>query len=386
MLIKTLLALQATQTGFEMHRVLAMNVPVMSYGKTPDDIINFYRETIRRINLLPGVDRVAVGTSVPWRDAGGFGPGFAFTGEGHVKGVREEDPRAQFRVVSPGFFAALGVPLVAGRDFDDNDRRGGEPVVIISQSVAQRMFPGQDPINRHLMWSDPVMQFIYVSTGPRRIVGVAADVDDEHVVPSAALTVYHPFGQIPDDSANKELPIFGGRLFVHTHLNPYALVTPITRIVRDMAVDQPVEHAATLEDIRAEVLTPDRLNTVVFGGFAAVALAIAVVGVAGVLAFSVSGRTREFGIRLAIGCQPRHLLTGVIAEGAMMAAAGVLAGAAGGYALARLAGSYFGAVQVPGAVPVVASAIVLLAAAVIASVLPAARAARVDVLQALRSD
>jgi predicted permease len=386
MLIKTLLALQATQTGFEMHRVLAMNVPVMSYGKTPDDIINFYRETIRRINQLPGVDRVAVGTSVPWRDAGGFGPGFAFTGEGHVKGVREEDPRAQFRVVSPGFFAALGVPLVAGRDFDDNDRRGGEPVVIISQSVAQRMFPGQDPINRHLMWSDPVMQFIYVSTGPRRIVGVAADVDDEHVVPSAALTVYHPFGQIPDDSANKELPIFGGRLFVHTHLNPYALVTPITRIVRDMAVDQPVEHAATLEDIRAEVLTPDRLNTVVFGGFAAVALAIAVVGVAGVLAFSVSGRTREFGIRLAIGCQPRHLLTGVIAEGAMMAAAGVLAGAAGGYALARLAGSYFGAVQVPGAVPVVASAMVLLAAAVIASVLPAARAARVDVLQALRSD
>jgi putative ABC transport system permease protein len=386
MLIKTLLTLQATQTGFEMHRVLAMNVPVMSYGKTPDDIINFYRETIRRINQLPGVDRVAVGTSVPWRDAGGFGPGFAFTGEGHVKGVREEDPRAQLRVVSPGFFAALGVPLVAGRDFDDNDRRGGEPVVIISQSVAQRMFPGQDPINRHLMWSDPVMQFIYVSTGLRRIVGVAADVDDEHVVPSAALTVYHPFGQIPDDSANKELPIFGGRLFVHAHMNPYALVTPITRIVRDMAVDQPVEHAATLEDIRAEVLTPDRLNTVVFGGFAAVALAIAVVGVAGVLAFSVSGRTREFGIRLAIGCQPRHLLTGVIAEGAMMAAAGVLAGAAGGYALARLAGSYFGAVQVPGAVPVVASAIVLLAAAVIASVLPAARAARVDVLQALRSD
>ena len=386
MLIKTLLTLQATQTGFDMHRVLAMNVPVMSYGKTPDDIINFYRETIRRINALPGVDRVALGTTVPWRDAGSFGPGFAFSGEGHVKGVREEDPRAQFRVVSPGFFAALGVPLVEGRDFNDDDRRGGEPVVIISQSAAQRMFPGQDPINRHIMWTDPVMKFIYVGTGPRRIVGVAADVDDEHVVPGPALTVYHPFGQIPDDSANKELPLFGGRLFVHTSMNPYALVTPITRIVRDMAADQPVEHAATLEDIRAEVLTPDRLNTLVFGGFAAVALAIAVVGVAGVLAFSVSGRTREFGIRLAIGCQPRHLLTGVIVEGAVMAAAGVVAGAAAGFALARLAGSYFGEIQVPGAVPVVASAVVLLAAAVIASVLPAARASRVDVIQALRSD
>src|SRR5229473_980668 len=386
MLIKTLLTLQATQTGFDMHRVLAMNVPVMSYGKTPDQIINFYRETIRRINELPGVDRVALGTIIPWRDAGSFGPGFAFAGEGHVKAVREEDPRAQFRVVSPGFFAALGVPIVAGRDFDDNDRRGGEPVVIISQSVAQRMFPGQDPINRHIMWTDAVMKFIFVNQGPRRIVGVAADVDDEHVVPGPALTVYHPFGQIPDDAANKELPLFGGRLFVHTRMDPYALVTPITRIVRDMAADQPVERAATLEDIRAEVLTPDRLNSIVFGGFAAVALAIAIVGVAGVLAFSVSARTREFGIRLAVGSQPGRLLAGVIAEGAVMAGAGVVAGAVLGYVLARLAGGYIPDIRMPSAVPVVASALVLLAAAGIASALPAARAARIDVIQALRSE
>jgi predicted permease len=386
MLIKTLLTLQATQTGFDMHRVLAMNVPVMSYGKTPDQIINFYRETIRRINEIPGVDRVALGTNVPWRDAGNFGPGFAFNGEGHVNGVHEEDPRAMFRVVSPSFFAALGVPIIAGRDFDDNDRRGAEPVVIVSQSVAQRMFPGQDPINRHIMWTDPVMSFVFISTGPRRIVGVAADVDDEHVVPGAALTVYHPFGQIPDVAANKELPLFGGRLFVHTRVDPYALVTPVTKIVRDMAADQPVEHAATLEDIRAEVLTPDRLNTIVFGGFAAVALAIAIVGVAGVLAFSVSARTREFGIRLAVGSQPGRLLAGVIAEGAVMAGAGVVVGAVLGYILARLAGGYIPDIRMPSAVPVAASALVLLAAAGIASALPAARAARVDVIQALRTD
>src|SRR5262249_34583396 len=126
-LIKTLITLQQTKTGFDMHRVLAVNVPVMSYGKTSDDIINFYREVIRRINELPGVDRVALGTNVPWRDAGSNGPGLQFSGEGHVKGNHEEDPLAQFRVVSPGFFAALGVPIIAGRDFNDNDRRGGEP-------------------------------------------------------------------------------------------------------------------------------------------------------------------------------------------------------------------------------------------------------------------
>ncbi len=231
------------------------------------------------------------------------------------------------------------------------------------------------------------MDFIYITKGPRRIVGVSADVDDEHVVPGAALTIYHPFGQIPDnESASKELPVFGGRLFVHTRMDPYALVTPITRIVRDMASDQPVEHAATLEDIRAEVLTPDRLNTIVFGGFAAVALAIAIVGVAGVLAFSVSARTREFGIRLAVGSQPGRLLAGVIAEGALMAGAGVVAGAVLGYALARLAGGYVPDIRMPSAIPVVASALVLLAAAGIASALPAARAARVDVIQALRTD
>ena len=377
MLIKTLLSLQAVQTGLDTHHVLALNVPAISYGKTPDQVVSFYKESMRRINELPGVDRVAFGIVVPWRDAGSFGPGFQFSADGHVRASGEEDPRAQLRTISPGFFAALGVPILAGRDFDDSDRRDGEPVVIISQSVAQRMFPGQDAVNRHVMWTDPVMKFVDISTAPRRIVGVVADVDDEHVVPGAALTVYHPFEQ---------LEIWGGRLFVHTSANPYGLVTPVTRIIRDLSEDQPVERAATLEDVRAEVLTPDRLNTLVFGGFAAVALVIAVVGVAGVLAFSVSGRTREFGIRLVVGCQPRHLLTGVIAEGAIMAAVGIVAGAAGGFALARLAGSYFTYVQVPGTVPLVASAIVLLAAAVIASVLPAARAARVDVMQAIRSD
>ena len=257
--------------------------------------------------------------------------------------------------------------------------------MIISQSVAQRMFPGQDPLNHHIMWTDPVMDFVSVTKGPRRIVGVAADVDDEHIVPGATLTIYHPFGQVPDKLSDG-VSIFGGRLFVHTRIDPYPLVTPVTRIVREMSVDQPVEHAATLQDIRADVLTPDRLNTIVFGGFAAVALAIAIVGVVGVLAFSVSARTREFGIRLAIGSQRRHLLTRVITEGAVMAGAGVIVGAAFGFILARLAGRFFLEVRMPGLLPVVISAFVLMAVAVVASVLPAARAARVDVMQALRSE
>jgi predicted permease len=376
-LLKTLLALQAARTGYDLHHVLAVNVPVISYGRTPEQILNFYKEAMRRIGELPGVDRVAIGTAVPWRDNGIFGPGFQFSADGYVRQSGEEDPRARFRTISPGFFPALGIPIIAGRDFNDADRHNSEPVVIVSQSVAQRMFPNEDAVNHHLMWTDPVMKFIDVSTGPRRIVGVAADVDDENVVPGPAMTVYHPLEQ----------EIGGGRLFVHTSTpDPHALITPITRLIRDLSTDQPVEHAATLEDVRAEVLTPDRLNALVFGVFAAVALAIAVIGVAGVLAFSVSGRTREFGIRLALGAQPRQLLTRVIIEGAAVSALGIVAGAMCGYALARLAGSYVEDVKMPGALPVSLAAAVLLAAACIASALPAVRAARVNVIQALRSE
>jgi putative ABC transport system permease protein len=377
MLLKTLLALQAAQTGLDMRHVLAINVPVMSYGRTPEQVVDFYREAIRRIEELPGVNRVAVGTAVPWRDAGSFGFGLGFSADGHLRGPGEEDPRALIRVISPGFFAALGVPIIAGRDFNDSDRRNGESVVIVSQSLAQRMFPNQDAVNRHVMWTDPLIKFIDLSPAPHRIVGVAADIDDENVVPAPTLTIYHPFGQ---------QDLWSGRLFIHVRSNPYALVSPVTRIIRGMSADQPVEHAATLEDIRAEVLTPDRLNALVFGLFGAVALVIAVVGVAGVLAFSVSGRIREFGIRLAIGSQPRHIVTRVVAEGAVIAVAGVVAGALCGFALARGAAGYFQDVRMPGALPVIGAALVLLTAAMVASLLPALRAARVDIVQALRAD
>ncbi|MGC4054456.1 MAG: ADOP family duplicated permease [Paludibaculum sp.] len=377
MLIKTLISMQSARTGFDTERVLTVSVPVMSYGKTPEQVLSFYKETIRQITSLPSVDGVALGTFMPWRDGGKFGPGFSFTAEGRVPAPGEEDPRARFRTVSPGYFSSLGVPLIAGRDFNEADRKDGEKVVIVSQSLAQRLFPNQDAVNHHMTWTDPVMKFVDISTEARRIVGVTADVDDENVVAGPAMTVYHPFSQEQ---------LWAGNLFIHTRGNPYSLITPITRIIREKAADQPVERAATLEDIRTEVLSPDRLNTLVFGGFAAVALAIAVVGVGGVLAFSVSGRTREFGIRLAIGSQPRHLVLGVLSQGALIAGVGIAAGVAGGYALASLADSLLHGMKLPGIAPVAGSAAVLVAAALVASLAPAARAARVDIVQALRSE
>jgi putative ABC transport system permease protein len=381
-LITTLIALQTVQTGVDTRHVLVVDVPALSYGKTPQQVLDFYKESIRQIDALPGVTDTAFAVVAPWRDAGDYGPGLQYSGDGHAHGA--DDPRAQWRTISPGFFTALRAPILAGRDFNALDDQNREPVVIVSETLAQRMFPGQDPVGRHVYWTDPVLEFLPGSESdksrfksPHRIIGVAADVDDEHIVPTATSAIYGTFA---------DSPLFGGHLFIHTTVNPYSLVTPVTKIIRQMSADQPVEHAATLEDIRAKVLAPDRLNSLVFGVFAAVALLIAVVGVAGVLAFSVSARTREFGIRLALGSQPKHILGGVVTEGVLMAGGGVLAGAAFGLVIARVAGSYFGDLKMPGALPVIVSAFVLLGAAVVASMLPAARAARVDVMQALRSE
>jgi putative ABC transport system permease protein len=377
MLLATLVALQRAPTGFETRQVLTVAVPVISDGRTPNQIVAFYQEVIRQIEQLPGVDRVAAGSALPWRGGGSY---LQFSVEGYARVDGEEDPRARPRIVSPGFFASLGVPIIAGRDFNESDRADSESVVIVSQSVAQRMFPSVEAaVNRRLMWTDQTgIKYGSLSGAPRRIVGVAGDVDDENIVPGPAMTVYWALAQAGGGT---------GRLFVHTRTeDPYALVPSVTGIIRQMSADQPVGRAATLDDVRAEVLAPERLNALVFGGFALVALTIAIVGVAGVLAFSVSARTREFGIRLALGSDPRHLLARVLGEGAAIAATGIVAGALGGIALTQVASGLFGVVRMPGVLPIAGAAVLLVTAAVLASLLPAARASRVDAVQALRME
>jgi predicted permease len=376
MLLTTLIALQRVQTGFKIRQVLAVHVPVMVSGRTPDQIVAFYEDIMRQIGRLPGVERVSAGSAVPWRDGGFY---LQFSVEGYPRADGEEDPRARPRTVSPGFFAALNVPIIAGRDFNESDRRDGEEVVIVSQSVALRMFPSLEAaVNGRLMWTDQTaIKYGGLSPAPRRIVGVVADVDDENIVPGPAMTVYQSLAQVGG----------AGRLFVHTRMeDPYALVPSITRIIRQKSADQPVERATTLEDVRAEVLAPNRLNALVFGGFALVALTIAIVGVAGVLAFSVSARTREFGIRLALGSDPRQLLVRVLGEGAVIAGAGIIAGALAGIALTQIASGLFGVIRMPGMLPIAGAAALLVTAAIVASLLPAARASRVDAVEALRSE
>ena len=374
-LMRTLYTLESTRPPFDASRVIAVNLPVMSYGRTPEQVQDFYHEVQRRVGALPGVASVSTGFTVPWRDEG-LDISFAFAAQGAVRKNGLDDWRAKFRSVSPGYFETLGLPILQGRDFRDTDKEGAERVVIVSQSLANTLFPGQPALNRELRWTDGVMKFVGISMEPRRIVGVVPDLDDENIIPSPAMTVYQPTDQEG----------WQGRLFVRTEHDPYTLAPAISRTIHDISAEQPVERFSTLSDIRAEVLTPDKLNAVVFGGFAAVALLISVVGVAGVLAFSVSGRTREFGIRMALGAQPRNIMNDVLLQGLTIAGIGVGVGIVFGIAFARLIGKYVGEVHLPGLPSFLASAFVILAAAVIASAVPAARAARVNAVEALRSE
>ena len=374
-LMKTLFVLEQTRPPFDSANVLALNLPKMSYGRTPQQVDEFYREVQRRVSALPGVEHVSSGFAAPWRDDH-LNVSFQFAAQG-ARRADGQDFRGKFRVVSPGFFDTFGVPIQEGRDFNDSDKDGSEGVVIITQSLAKMLYPGQDAVNRKLWWTDGVMKFVGISTEPRRIIAVVPDFDDENIIPSPAMTIYEPIEQ--EEGWN-------GRLFVRAHQDAYALVPAITQTIRELSADQPVEKASTLGDVRAEVLTPDRLNAIVFGGFAAVALLISVVGVAGVLAFSVSGRTREFGIRMALGALPRNILAIVLAEGVAMAGIGVGAGVVVGFALARAIAKYVTDIHQPGVLAFVGSAVTILGAALIASAVPAARAARVNAVEALRSE
>ncbi len=375
-LMRVLMVLEKMQAPFDTASVLAVNLPVMTYGRTPQQVNDFYREVQRRVGTLPGVEHVSSAFSVPWRDARALDINFMFEVDGAKRKNGQDDLRARFRSISPGFFETLGMPVIEGRSFRDSDYAGSERVVIVSQSVAQRLFPRQSALNRELRWTDGVMKFVGISGEPRRIIGIVPDFDDENIIPSPALAVYQPIDQEG----------WNGRLLVRAAGDPYGLVPQMIKVIHDLDPDQPVERPSTLADIRAEILTPDRLNAIVFGGFAGVALLISVVGVAGVLAFSVSGRTREFGIRMALGAPPRSILANVLLDGVVIAGVGVGAGVVFAILLPRAIGSYVSEIQTPGAWIFLASAAVILAAAVIASAVPAARAARVNAVEALRAE
>jgi hypothetical protein len=193
-LLRTLLVLQQTLPPFETAHVLAVNLPVMTDRRTPEQVSELSRSAASCRHIAGRGTRLGR-LRYSRRDARFLNVNFSFTIQGAQRENALDDPRARFRPISLGFFETMGVPILEGRDFDERDRQSAERVVIISQSVARQLFPGQDLVNRELRWTDPVLKFIGMSYEPRRIIGGVPDLDDQDLIPSATMTIYQPSEQ-----------------------------------------------------------------------------------------------------------------------------------------------------------------------------------------------
>jgi predicted permease len=287
-------------------------------------------------------------------------------------------PLAEYRTATPEYFRAAGIPLLAGREFASTDRIDAARVVILNQTLADRLFPDQDPIGRRVAWTGDVLRFIPVSGDWRTVVGVVGNTRDagpDAPVPSA---VFQPLAQ-------NDLQYFPGGFVIRS---PAAttLAPQVSRIIRELVPDQPIERVATLAQIREETIAPQRLNALLVGTLGALALAIAAVGIGGVLAFFISQRTGEIGIRMSLGAEPGRVMRMVLADGGILLAAGIGLGIMASLLVARLIrGLLFGVAPVDPAT-FLAVSVIMAAVGLAACAVPAVRAARLNPVVAMRSE
>jgi putative ABC transport system permease protein len=286
-------------------------------------------------------------------------------------------PRSVTRVISRTYFETIGTPLKAGRSFQTSDTRESRPVVILSESMAKYYFKRDEPIGRHISWKLTNGITGAVSwTRPAEIVGVVADSRADGIEQAPMHTIFQPDTQTFAPST----------LLVRTAGVPSGLTPQIVEAIRQLDPNRPIDHVQTLEELRNESIAPQRLNATLIGLFAALALAIATVGVAGVLAFSVSQRTNELGVRVALGAQRGEILRMILGEGAAMALVGLAVGGAAAVPLSELLTGLLFGVEPADPATIAASAVLLVAVAVVAAWVPARRATAVDPITALRGD
>ena len=375
---RTLTKLQSVDTGVHGERVLTLELPLG--GDLMREIMNQpqnlarYTRIRERVAALPGVEAVSLASGVPLRP-----PliDFDVKAEGRPVIPNQPAPHATLRPVDPNYFAAAGIPLLQGRAFNTTDRRGSDMVVMMNQSLARMLFGNENPVGRRIAWTSPVLKFSPFSGDWRTIVGVVGDTRDQGLENDPTPTIYHPFAQ--------EF-VIGGALIVRTAGDPLSQQSAITRAIREVYPQQLIERVATLEQIRDESVAPRRLNALFIASFAVLALLIAMVGIAGVLAFSVSSRTNEIGIRMSIGADAPRVRRMVLGEGGVLLGAGLAFGIAGALLTARLLRGLLFGVTPYDLTTLGGVALMLAAVGIAACWLPAERAARVDPAVALRAE
>jgi putative ABC transport system permease protein len=367
LLIKSFVRLQSVPAGFNPENVLTLRIQLSS-GRYNDRALRtaFFRDLLTRIRTLPGVQSVGAVAFLP---LDGLGSATSFSVVGQPPPPPGQEPVCDVRVVHPGYFATMGIPLLRGRNFNSSEEVQSANVVLINETLAQQMFPGEDPIGKKLVieMSD--------ENPPDEIIGVVGDVKHYGLDTEVRPMTYWPHPRFP-------YPFLS--VVVRTQGDPLQLVGAVRHEVQAMDPAQPIADVRPMEQLVANSVARPRFNMLLLGIFAAVALVLAAVGIYGVMAHSVVQRTHEIGIRLALGARPKDVVRLVVGSGLALAVGGVALGLAGAFALTRLLASLLFATQPTDPVTFVSVVGVLLAVALVACWVPARRAARVDPMVALR--
>ena len=368
LMVRSFMRMLDVRPGFDARDVLTMELtlPYRKYKEQPQ-VAQFYEQLLERVNRLPGVEGAGLVNVAPLtlHDDSVF-----FNVAGQPPAAPGEAPLADFRVVTPGLLGALRIPLLKGRNFDARDARDAPNVVIISERLARRYFPDQEPLGRHVLLGDTPLEIVGV-VGDVRYKAFIDEVRDDRLRPA----VYVPHAQHPYREVT---------LAVRSATEPAALAAAVRREVLALDKDQPVYNVRTMAQVFAESMSPQRVSAIMFAGFALIALALAAVGLYAVIAYSVTLRTHELGIRMALGAQPRDVFRLIIGQGLRLILLGVVLGLAGALAVTRTMASLLYGVSATDATTYVAISLLLALVALLACYVPARRATKVDPMVALR--
>ena len=359
--------------GLDTKNVLTMEVPADFAAPTSREVaIAQYERMATELKAIPGVQVVGLGSNVPLRVTEFQ---LDIKADGRVQSPGEPQPQAEFRTADPDYFKASGMTLVGGRDFTTMDRAKSARVAIVNQTLAKLLFPGEDVVGRRVTWTGDVLKFIGLKEEWITIVGVVRDTKDGGLDAKPTRAIYLPFAQ----------GIFPtGGLVIRTDTNPLGLARAAREVVRSVDPRQPVEKLMPLDAIRDESVGPRRINAMLIGSFSLLALVIAAIGIAAVLAFSVSARTNEIGIRMSLGADSGMVQRMVLAEGGVLLIAGLVLGVVGAILTTRLIQGLLFGVGPDDPVTIIGVSTLMAAIGVAACWIPARRAAKIDPAMAMR--
>jgi putative ABC transport system permease protein len=374
LLTRTMQQLADVDDGFDAKNVLTMEVPFdytdqAAFATAPA----MYQRMQTELAGLPGVTNVGLGSTVPLR-----APQIKLEvkAEGYVPMAGEANPQADYRTAAPDYFRAAGIPLVTGREFQATDRKGTGMVVIINKTMADQFFKGREPIGQRIAWTGDVLKFIGVSDQWRTIVGVVGNTKDGGLDAKPFPVVF-----LPNDQA--EFP--SDKFVLRTKDNAEALGPAAIRALQRVAPEQPIEHVMTVDQIRDESVAPRRLNAMLVGSFSLLALVIAAIGIGAVLAFSVSARTNEIGIRMSLGADGGKVQRMVLSEGGVLVIIGLVLGVGGALLLSRLMQELLFEIKPHDPITLGGVATLMALVGIAACWIPAIRASRIDPGIALRA-